>query len=97
MKDRPWRKIFRRESHWEEKSSETRRTYSWSATEVHTLYLECGHKQVRRGSGCPTTKVICKECESGKPTIPLTVEPGVYRSPQRIQDPIARALLPGTE
>lgn len=79
-KNRPWRKIHRRDTNWSEKASLTSRTFSWSATYEHKLTLECGHTQIRRGySQPPSTKVICKDCEAGKEPVSIEgIEPGVF-------------------
>lgn len=95
--DRPWRKIVRRDTRTEERASHSRRTFSWWATEVHTLTLECGHTQVRRGDrySVPKKKVICKCCERGEAPVPVTVDPGVFEepTPRMPRHPFARALL----
>lgn len=79
-KDRPWRKIHRRDTRWLESASLTSRTFSWSATYEHKLTLECGHTQRRTGySDPPKYKVICKECE--RRIAPKSIEgikPGVF-------------------
>ncbi len=92
--DRKWRKIVRRDTTYEEKTS-FYRGFSWRRTEVHTLTLECGHTQQRRGSYCPTTEVICKDCEAGKRRKKVKAEPGVFdhRHGSEIECPIARALI----
>lgn len=72
-KDRPWRKIIRRDTKWEEKGSFTGRTISLQASYHHTLTLDCGHKQIRRGyTDPPKHNVICKECEKG--VEPVSIE-----------------------
>ena len=95
-KDRPWRKIIHRKTTTEEVASLSRSVYSWRSTEVHTLTLECGHKQKRRGCrySVPKHKVICKDCEAGKAPVEVTVEPGVdVDVPSMPRDPVAAALI----
>lgn len=58
-----WRKVTGRDRCLEEKSSIRGRTFSWRATPVTTLTLECGHTKVIRGDNVPKHKTVCKECE----------------------------------
>lgn len=91
--DRPWRKIVRRESRYENHESFRGRSYSFRAVRVHTLYLECGHTQERRGyCDPPKHKVICKDCEAGQPAVPVEVEPGFEDKPP-VVPVIAQAIL----
>lgn len=94
---RIWRKIVRCDIRRDESVTMTAYTYSWSSTDVHTLTLECGHTKVYRGhAAAPKHKALCKACSRGKPTVPVTVEPGVFdhtRNKPAPQDPIARALI----
>ncbi len=93
---RPWRKIVRRDTSAEERASISRRTFSWSSTDVHKLTLECGHVQTRRGMDPPKTKVICKDCERGKAPVEVMVEPGVSdRSFGPPKNLMANALIEG--
>jgi hypothetical protein len=92
--DRPWRNIVRTDKIFEEKVSETSRTYNWNKVEVSTLTLECGHTQVRRGYSCPSTKVVCKDCEAGKRKKKVTVEHGVFDHRHKgIKDPVVQAII----
>lgn len=89
---RSWRKIKRSKTEMEETATTTRTSFSWRAVHVHTLELECGHIQKRRGSYCPKTEVICKDCEVGNPV------PEVEWSEPEERDgmpanPVARALI----
>lgn len=93
--DPRWRIIVRHDRHFVEKSSYRGNSFSWKRSEVHTLTLECGHTQIRHGYGCPTTKVLCKDCVAGKPRVEVTVKHGYFDHGcgAKVEDPIARALI----
>lgn len=82
---------------YEESASLSSRGYSWQSIKVTTVYFECGHTRLYRGSNDgPKKNGFCKACEAGKKPVPLP-DPLPQTKRQNVKDPIARALLPGNE
>lgn len=74
-----------------------RGVYSWRSIKVTTIYFECGHTRVHRGSDDgPKKNGFCNLCAVGKKPVPLP-DPLPQSKKQRIEDPLARALLPHEE
>jgi len=86
------RKIVARVARYEESATLSARTFSWRATKVYTLDLECGHRVTFRNTA-PKYRTTCKACARGAPVRKNL--PPLVDKPQVVKNPIARALLPG--